>query len=63
MPPSMLDDPANAAWPPPLTENGHCVRRDIRTAVETSKGFVGAKTHLGLTEFCCADQYTPVKFL
>lgn len=35
IPPSMLDPPAKAACPPPLTANGHWVKRDSNTNVET----------------------------
>lgn len=63
IPPSMLDPPAKAACPPPLTANGHCVKRDSRTAVETCCALLGLKIQAGSTVACCAAQYEPVKAL
>lgn len=57
----MLDDPANAACPPLLTANGHCVSLDISTSVETSKALEGLKMQYGSTLACCTDQYESVK--
>lgn len=59
----MLDEPANAAWPPPFTANGHCVRRDSRIKVDTSNVLPGLKTQKGSTATCWADQYAPLKAL
>jgi len=53
MPPSMLDAPAKAACPPLFTANGHCVRRDKSTRVETSKAVAALKMQRGSTAACC----------
>ena len=52
IPPSMLEAPPKAAWPPPLTAKGHCVSRDNSTNEETSIGDVGLNTQRGFTAPC-----------
>jgi len=61
MPSSILDAPAHAAWPPPLTANGHWYNREASTSVETSSVNLGLNTQDGRSAPCCADQYAPVK--
>jgi len=61
IPPSIFEAPLKAAWPPPFTAKGHCVKRDNRTREDTSMVDVGLKTQRGLTAACIADQYAPVK--
>jgi len=57
MPPSMLDAPGKAAWPPLLTAKGHVVRRAISTRPETSRVVLGLNVQWGSTSSCCIDQY------
>lgn len=57
MPFSMFEAPVNAEWPPLFAANGHCVRRDSSTSVETSRAFSGRNTQCELTSACCCDQY------
>ena len=43
MPPSMLDAPANAAWPPLLTAKGQLVNLESRITTETAVGLGALK--------------------
>lgn len=61
MPPSTLDAPAKAAWPPLVTANGHCVRRERSTTTETSEEEDGENMQRGWTRAWMEDQYDPVK--
>ena len=56
IPPGMLEAPANAAWPPLFTANGHCVNRERSTTIETCAALEGLNTHWGVTDACCCDQ-------
>lgn len=56
MPPSMLEPPATAECPPLFAAKGHCVRRDRRIEVDTSRAFAGLKTHSGEMARCWPDQ-------
>jgi hypothetical protein len=57
MPPSILEAPGKAAWPPLLTAKGHFVRRANSIRLETSTAVSGVKVHRGSTSSCCIDQY------
>lgn len=56
MPPSIEDAPANAACPPDLIANGHCVSREMSTCAETCSGLAGLKMQYGFGSPCCCDQ-------
>jgi hypothetical protein len=57
MPPSILEAPGKAAWPPLLTAKGHFVRRANSIRLETSTAVSGVKVHWDSTSSCCIDQY------
>lgn len=61
IPPSALDPPAKAAWPPLLTAKWHCVNRLSKTTAETSSVEDGLKMQRGDTSPWMPDQYEPVK--
>ena len=61
IPPSMLDAPGNAACPPLFAANGHCVIREISTALETARALAGLKMQCGFTALWRDDQYEEVK--
>jgi hypothetical protein len=56
IPPSMFEPPGTAEWPPLRAANGHCVNREIRIVVETSRAFSGLTIHCGNINLCCAAQ-------
>ena len=60
MPFWMLEAPGNAVCPPPLTANGHCVRRETNIMVDISIDLEGLKTQAGSTEAAWDDQYALV---
>lgn len=52
IPPSMLEAPANVECPPPLTTNGHCVRRETAMTEATKAVEVASTRHAGIRSFC-----------
>jgi len=56
IPPSRLEAPAKAAWPPLFTANGHFDQRDKSTTADISEDVLGWKMQEGFAALCCCDQ-------
>lgn len=54
---SMLEPPAKATCPPPLTANGQLVSFEILTNFEIDVAEVASSLHAGVTSDCWTDQY------
>lgn len=63
IPPTLLEAPLKAAWPPLLAANGHPVSRESSTAILTSVFLEGRNTQCGWASSCCTDQKELVKLL